>query len=223
MAHQINADRRASTAPAAPSPASNRSAVLPLEASVPANTSLARVGQLLLFASAAMLAGCGGTSEETAQRAPSTATKQAAADQATEQPGEIVSRFLDRVRRGGDDSAASELLTKLAQQEMTRIGRPLQLPGSPDTTYEVRKAFPVPGEDDAMWVQTILSEPSEDGQPLRYEVVWTLRQEIHGWRISGFVIDQGDQLEPLQIDFENGDEMEARLAAVESESNAENQ
>ncbi len=223
MAHQIIADRRASTASPSLSATEKFSPTPPLAGPQVRTTPVGRWSRLVALTLGLILVGCGGNSEESPQRSSDNAPEQASADDATDQPTRIVSQFLDRVRRGGDDSAAGELLTKLAQQEMTRIGRPLQLPGSPDTTYDVRKAFPVPGEDDAMWVHTILSEPNESGQPLQYEVVWTLRQEIHGWRISGFVIDQGDQLEPLQIDFENGDEMEARLAAMESEPDSDTQ
>jgi len=173
------------------------------------------LGLLMLFAGSLLLTGCGSEKPKTAKNATAQPADQEEIDDAGPKPTEIVSQFLDRVRRGGNGSTANELLTKLAQQEMTRIGRPLQLPGSPDTTFEVGKAFPVPGEQDAMWVHTVLSEPTAEGQPLKYEVVWTLRNELHRWRISGFVIDQGEQFEPLQIDFENGDEMAARLAAME--------
>jgi hypothetical protein len=172
-----------------------------------------------LVTSLAPIVGCGGSSDPAAQRetAPPSPEKASVEPAATE----VVSQFLDRVRRGGNDSTADQLLTKLARQEMKRIGRPLQFPGSPETTYEVRKAMPIPNEPDSVWVQTYLSEPSDEGASLQYEVVWTLRQENEQWRISGFVLDQGDQLEPLRIDFENGDEMEARLAAVEQAAEAE--
>jgi hypothetical protein len=64
-------------------------------------------------------------------------------------------------------------------------------------------------------VHTFLTEPSDSGEDFQYEVVWTLRKETEGWRVSGFVIDQGEGMEPLEFDFENGDEMAARLAALE--------
>lgn len=200
-----------------------RSADLPLRRGGAPHLAFARqLGFLVVACAGFALVGCG--SGEKADVAATQATPDDAPheDAAEPQPTEIVSQFLDRMRRGGDESRASDLLTKLAQQEMTRIGRPLQLPGSPDTRYEVRKAFPVPGEADAMWVHTVLSEPVAEQETLQYEVVWTLRKEIHGWRISGFVVDQGDQLDPLQIDFENGDEMAARLSQLEQEPSSEN-
>lgn len=160
--------------------------------------------------------GCGGNTDQ-ASTQPNNGPQQPVAQTASElEPTEIVSQFLDLVRRGGQDVSSNELLTKLAQQELKRIGRPFEFPGSPDTVFEVRQAFPVPNEDDMVWVHTYLTEPSQAGENVQYEVVWTLRKEMAGWRVSGFVIDQGDGLEPLQFDFENGDEMAARLASLES-------
>ncbi|MCS7469922.1 hypothetical protein NZK35_24990 [Stieleria sp. ICT_E10.1] len=168
-----------------------------------------------MLAFASLAAGCGSQSTDVADSQRSVPETQIAADSGQTQPAEVVSQLLDRVRRGGQEASSNELLTKLAQQELTRIGRPFQFPGSPDTRFEVRQAFPVPDQERAVWVQTLLTEPSDSGEDFQYEVVWTLRKETEGWRVSGFVIDQGDGREPLEFDFENGDEMAARLAALE--------
>src|SRR6056297_516281 len=113
MAHQIIAYRRASAAPNSLLPGCDRRTTTPPQRPSTRTLAVARVSRLALLMPALVLAGCGGTSEETAQRTP--APEQASAAQATEQPGEVVSQFLDRVRRGGDDSAAGDLLTKLAK------------------------------------------------------------------------------------------------------------
>ena len=170
---------------------------------------------LAIIASCVLTSGCGSKTAATTEQENGESAPKASEDSLVLEPTEIVSQFLDRVRRGGDDSGASDLLTKLAQQEMTRIGRPLQFPGSPDTTFEVRQALPAPDRKDMVWVHTYLAEPTQTGETVQYEVVWTLSKEVAGWRISGFVIDQGEDLEPMEIDFENGDEMEARLASIE--------
>jgi hypothetical protein len=175
---------------------------------------------LAVLTSCVLALGCGGNSADGIADAEPTSDSTKQTDSQTPAPTEIVSQFLDRVRRGGEDSNASELLTKLAQQEMTRIGRPLQLPGSPDTAFEVRNSAPVPNDEKSVWVHTYLSELDESGGEIQYEVVWTLRNEMAGWRITGFVIDQGENLDPLEIDFENGNEMEARLAAMEESEDA---
>ncbi|WP_182866177.1 hypothetical protein [Stieleria mannarensis] len=180
---------------------------------------------LAVLAVACSLTGCGSQSDSDSVAQTSVAQTPGAQppgsstgdpnDSGRLQPTEVVSLFLDRVRRGGQETSSNELLTKLAQQELTRIGRPFEFPGSPDTVFEVRQSFPVPDQDDAVWVHTYLVEPSETGQNFQYEVVWTLRKESEGWRVSGFAIDQGEGLEPMEFDFENGDEMAARLAALE--------
>ncbi len=170
---------------------------------------------LALLAVASLAAGCGSQSTDVADAQRREVETQTAAEANQVQPTEVVSQLLDRVRRGGQEASSNELLTKLAQQELTRIGRPFQFPGSPDTRFEVREAFPVPDQDDAVWVHALLTEPSDSGENFQYEVVWTLRKETEGWRVSGFVIDQGDGMEPLEFDFENGAEMAARLAALE--------
>ena len=176
--------------------------------------SFARIPQILAaMGCAVMLCGCGGSPDKVA--GPPTTESQSATAAAELQPTEIVSQLLDRVRRGGEDSESGELLTKLAQQELARIGRPFEFPGSPDTTFRIGQAFEVPDTKDSVWVQTFLSEPLQTGEDFQYEVVWTLRRESAGWRVSGFAIDQGEGLEPLEFDFENGDEMAARLAALE--------
>lgn len=178
---------------------------------------------LALLAGCLVLSGCGSKNAGiTSDERPATESIEQSEPKILA-PAEIVSQFLDRVRRGGEGDSASDLLSKLAQQEMTRIGRPLQFPGSPDTTFEVRPAIPVPSQggsvpsqEGLVWVHTFLSESGESGETTQYEAVWTLRQESAGWRIAGVAIDQGDNLEPLQIDFEDGDQMEARLAAMEA-------
>jgi hypothetical protein len=179
-------------------------------------TPFAAIGSILALA--LLLVGCGGSSEPTASRPPADAPagEEAASGETISQTETtaVVSQFLDRMRRGGGDKNANELLTKLAQQEMIRIGYPLQLPGSPDTKYDVLSAYPIPDQPGQVWVHTVLSEPTAEGQPLQYEVVWTLKQDQGDWRISGFTIDQGEDLEPLNFDFENGDQMKAQLAGI---------
>lgn len=166
-----------------------------------------------------LLVGCGGTSEETPPADTTPETEETTAI-AVPSPGEVVGQFLDRVRRGGNDSGANQLLTKLAQQEMVRIGRPLQFPGSPDTTFQLGRMLPIPDQPDSVYVETFLTEPAPEAA-VSYEVVWTLKKQNTEWRISGFVLNQGDQLDPLEIDFENGDQMEALLASMEGEDSTQ--
>ncbi|MEO1526675.1 MAG: hypothetical protein AAFX06_14660, partial [Planctomycetota bacterium] len=113
-----------------------------------------------------ILVGCGSgsdapTSPPTTADSSTPETQTAAVEPQPLEPTEIVSQFLDRMRRGGQSDSANELLTKLARQEMVRIGRPLQLLGSPDTRFDVRQAYTVPNDPSRMWVATLLTEPME--------------------------------------------------------------
>ena len=169
-----------------------------------------------------LLTGCGSENEQAAAPAPQPEQVVTAQPESTDaQPTEVVSQFLDRVRRGGEESRASELLTKLAQQEMTRIGRPLQFPGSPDTRFEITQSYPIPDQENAIWVHSYLSDPTESGDPIQYEVVWTLKRDTDGWRISGFTTDPGEGLDPLEIDFEDGDRLARMLAPTPAETTSE--
>lgn len=140
-----------------------------------------------------------------------------AAQQVTEpSPTEIVSQFLDQVRRGGEDSVAGELLTKRAQSELRRIGRSVQPIGSPDARFQVTRAEQVPGEAGSALVHSIWSEPAENGTLSDFQVVWAVEQENVGWRISGLAMELAPDDPPIIIDFENGDLMAKLLATTEA-------
>ena len=126
-----------------------------------------------------------------------------------------MSQFLDRVRRGGEDSGAGQLLTIKAQAELERIGRRVQPIGSPDASFQVTRSEQVPGENDARLVQSIWTEPSPDGTPSSYEVVWAMQREPAGWRISGLAMQMGEGQDPIVINFEDGDLMAKLLAETD--------
>lgn len=137
-------------------------------------------------------------------------------------PAEVVSQFLDRVRRGGVDSGAGDLLTQKAQSELARIGRSVQPIGSPDASFKVTRSEQVPGEDQARLVQSIWTEPNADGTQSSYEVVWAMQRETNGWRISGLAMEMIAGQPPMVVNFEDGELMAKLLPdepAVESSGN----
>ena len=171
---------------------------------------LAPIGGLFCFA----LTGCGSSTT------PAPATADAAATQpATEEsvaPGtDVVSQFLDQVRRGGEDSGVANLLTAQARAELERIGQTVQPIGSPDASFEVTRGEIVPEDPNAMLVHTIWREPAEDGSQTDSQVVWALRKESVGWRISGLAMELESGQEPLVINFEDGDRMKQILGGAE--------
>ena len=162
--------------------------------------------------------GCGGDSEsKVAERSGDSSQSPAAANVKKASPTDVVSQFLDRVRRGGEDSDAGILLTTRAQSELKRIGRSVQPIGSPDAFFNVTRSEPVPGEPDSMLVHSIWSEPSGDGTNSDYQVVWAVQRESDQWRISGLAMELQPGQPPTIIDFENGDLM-AKLLDDGSES-----
>ena len=141
------------------------------------------LGIVSLVAVFSLVSGCGSsdapqdrvassaTSSVTSQMAVQNTTSTAVLDDSSApSPIDVVSQFLDRVRRGGQDSDAGILLTQRARSELKRIGRSVQPIGSPDAYFNVTRSEPVPGETESMLVHSIWSEPSSQptgkiGQP----------------------------------------------------------
>lgn len=169
---------------------------------------MVRVLPTVVLAMSVVCIGCG-KSEPTAQSAPD--SKGPTAVQPS--PTEVVSQFLDLVRRGGENSGAGGLLTSKAQEALTVIGRTVQPIGSPDARFTVTRSEQVPNNENAALVQSIWSEPNADGTESSYEVVWAVQKETAGWRISGLVMQMGEGDPPTPINFEDSALMAKVLAA----------
>lgn len=155
---------------------------------------------------------------------------------------DVVSQFLDLVRRGGVDSGASTLLTAKAQSELNRIGRTVQPIGSPDARFVVTRAESLPENPDATLVHSIWKEPIGQGSGqntetaagessakaspsnaiMEYQVVWALQKEANQWRISGLAMEIDPSQNPLIVNFEDGNRMAALLAETESVDQSKN-
>ncbi|MFK8111418.1 MAG: hypothetical protein AB8B91_04430 [Rubripirellula sp.] len=162
--------------------------------------------------------GCGSDSQ-TAQNQPAGGSSAAAATQTAPtgpSPTDIVSQFLDEIRRGGEGSSANNLLTVRAQQELNRIGQSIQPIGSPDARFTVTRAELVPNEEDSALVHSVWSEPSAEGATTDFQVVWAVEKEPAGWRISGLAMELEPGSNPIIIDFENAEMMANLLAPSES-------
>jgi hypothetical protein len=162
--------------------------------------------------------GCGSKSGEmTAASQSPNSPAGAQASAAVASPTDVVSQFLDLIRRGGEDSGAGLLLTATAQSELARIGRTVQPIGSPDAKYTVTRATDVPGQPDASLVHCIWQEPTATGGTEEYQVVWALQREAAGWRISGLAMELDPNEDPMIVDFEDGARM-AKLLAEPAEA-----
>jgi hypothetical protein len=158
------------------------------------------------------LVGCGSGSP-VAETSPPQATQRAAvATVSVPSPTDVVSQFLDEIRRGGADSSANSLLTAKAQAELKRIGQSIQPIGSPDAAFEVTRSEMIPGDETAALVHSLWTEPSPVGSPTQLQVVWAVQRETAGWRISGLVMELDPNAEPVVFDFENGERMAELLS-----------
>ncbi len=135
-------------------------------------------------------------------------------------PTDVVSQFLDLVRRGGQTDQATALLTTKAQLELKRIGRSVQPIGSPDAQFKVTRSELVPnespGEIAVALVHCLWLEPGDSGTAEPTEVVWAVQEESGSWKISGLAMQVAPDQDPIVINFENGKQMDAILAESES-------
>ncbi|TWT53735.1 hypothetical protein Pla22_13670 [Rubripirellula amarantea] len=172
------------------------------------------------------LVGCGGSASDVQVASSTNGTAPAAAAVASTPvvpATDVVSQFLDLVRRGGTDSGASTLLTSKAQSELQRIGRTVQPIGSPDARFTVTRSEMVPSDPNAALVHSVWAEPGPEGTTIESQVVWAVQKEANQWRISGLAMEFEGEPQPMIVNFEDGNRMAALLADVEgpSESSAE--
>ena len=160
--------------------------------------------------------GCGGnpvaeqSAAESGGNATASATPQPTASGQTP-PTDVVSQFLDALRRGGSDTETLNLVTTTAREEIRRTGLVMQPIGSPNAKFEVTRAEMIPDQAGSALVHSLWTEPAEDGTEETSEVVWSVQLEEQQWRISGMVIGRGSGGRMFMIDFENGDDLMAKL------------
>jgi hypothetical protein len=186
-----------------------------------------RFASLTLWSGLIAFAGCGSSSTPTAaniepESPGAVATNSAGTTQAPgmsgtgSSPADIVSQFLDEIRRGGEDTLANDLLTQKAQSELKRIGQSVQPIGSPDARFQVTRFEKMPDDNKSALVHSLWSEPNGDGTSSQFQVVWAVHLEPAGWRISGLAMELEPGQAPMVIDFENGDLM-AELLSPQAE------
>lgn len=185
------------------------------------------------------IAGCGSSSSPTAEANPSGSTNSsdpgavvapssmsnptAAAPASVGSPADVVSQFLDEIRRGGEDSRANDLLTTTAKSELKRIGQSVQPIGSPDAAFKVTRFESLPDDPNSALVHSLWSEPNGDGTSSQFQVVWAVHLEPVGWRISGLAMELDPNQPPMVIDFENGDLMAKLLSPPAEPQNTPSQ
>lgn len=155
--------------------------------------------------------GCGSKAPTAQTSSPNANASSSARSSEGPQATEIVSQFLDRVRRGGTESGAESLLTELAQAQLKRLGRTIEPIGSPDASFTVTRGEVVPDDPNSMLVHSLWREPDGQGANAEYQVVWALQREAVGWRISGLAMEVEAGQEPLVLNFEDESSVQAVL------------
>jgi hypothetical protein len=167
-----------------------------------------RLSVLGLAAMSVLAAGCGGSSSDSSQGTPATASVNGPTqqDRTAFEAKTVVTDFLNALRRG-DDAKAKTLLTKLARQKVEEQGRSLGHGANDAVKIEVDEAtFPTP-EHDIAHVPTRWIDQDEAGKPRTDKATWICRHEPEGWRVAGFAAYVFEGEEPLFMNFEDPEDM----------------
>lgn len=163
------------------------------------------IGIILMLVGIAFPVGCGGQADPNSDSSANIANKSVpvSTNPNTVPPNEIVAMFSDSIRRG-DKETTIKLITLAAREEIQRRGMTIDPPGSPDASYKIGEVKFFNDDRDAAFVESMWIEPGTVGQPPQEtEVVWAVQLEPEGWRISGLAIDNGPDVQPTLVDFEN--------------------
>lgn len=125
-------------------------------------------------------------------------------------PGGLVQKFVSALK-AGDARTVSELLTDKARYETRRYGLEVKPQLLPDTAFEVGETEIASKIDGLAYVKCRWLEP--EGEMQAFELVWIVKHEEEGWRISGFFTDalEAGQKRTL-LNFED---VQSMLATVE--------
>ncbi|MCA9271328.1 MAG: hypothetical protein KDA41_22750 [Planctomycetales bacterium] len=130
-------------------------------------------------------------------------------------PDQAVVAFLNAVRAGKSDVAAS-LLTNRARAEMDNAGLPVQPPGSPSAKFEIGEIQLLPDHAGAH-VASTWSDTTPEGELRSYDITWILRNENDAWRVAGMATRLFEDLAPVILNFEDPNDMRAQVEAAEAE------
>jgi len=165
-------------------------------------------GKFLLAVAAcltALVCGCG-TSNSAA-----TAKHQAASTQAS--PEVVIAEFLEAIRTGEDNKAA-RLLTPLARKKTTEMEMVVAPPGSDTARFEVQH-LELAG--DTARVTADWTDLDTDGRVHTDRIIWLLRKEAEGWRISGMATQVFADQKPIVLNFEDPADMLLKQQQAEEE------
>lgn len=155
--------------------------------------------------------GPGGAGLANADSGPGVSQPQAVSD-----PAAVVAQFYEALRRGSDETIAS-LLSDKARQETSRSGLGIQSQASESLSYQISETEFVSDEMDGAHVRTTWMEPSPEGDMTATEVIWVLRKQNDGWKISGMATPVVEGELPLLFNFEEPEDMLRKKEFVEQQ------
>ena len=135
---------------------------------------------------------------------------------AVEPAKSAVVTFLDAIKRG-DDTAASNMLTKVARAKTQELGLSVAPPVAPTATYAIRECELVGDDGDLVHVGTTWTDTDADGFTSTDNVVWVVRLDPEGWRVVGMAMRIFEDLPPLLLNFEDPEDMLAKQDMVAAE------
>lgn len=143
--------------------------------------------------------GCGGPGGDTAP-APEKDTSETAAVKPPqmEPPAAAVAEFLEAVRVGDDQKAAS-MFTPAARAQVSQLGYQVAPTKTDTATFEIGDVTYLEGGGarvGATWTDLGRTD----------EMLWLLRSGTEGWRIAGMAATVFEGQPPLLLDFENLEE-----------------
>lgn len=155
--------------------------------------------------------GCGGSDETPAAGDGNTEANSNQTTSAEEQgPAEAVAQFLDSFI-DGDDEKTEAMLTDRARQQAAANNMVVAPPGSDTAKFKLGRVAYLP--DDRAAVSCEWTDLDEEAT----EYVWMLRREPEGWRIAGVAAPVFDGEPPIQLDFEDVEQMQSKLNWVRDE------
>jgi hypothetical protein len=189
------------------------------------------LGVLSLTVLACSFAGCGGAPQGSSDAANSAPSEPAASGPAATAvvtdagsdsapaanvsgPSAVVAQFYEALRKGNDVAIAG-LLTDKAREETSKSGLGIQSQASESLSYEIRETEYVSDQMDGAHVRTMWLEPSPAGQLATTEVIWVLRKQRNGWKISGMATPVVEGELPLLFNFEEPEDMLQKKEFVE--------
>jgi hypothetical protein len=183
---------------------------------------------IVFFAAACILPGCGGSQPSASQQGQGDAGTQVASGQVTTDttvasdsqtasapPADIVASFYNALREG-NNTAIAGLLTDKAREETAKSGLEIQSQASAALEYSIGETDFVTDQLDGAHVMSLWSEPGPDGLLLSTQVVWVLRKQPDGWKISGMATPVEEGQLPLLFNFECPEDMMQKKSYVES-------